>query len=489
MAFLRREREEGSVPREPFDLATALLVLALGDRKGKRPPDIITIGDACEGTLISGGTGTGKSSGSGKAYAHSFLANGFGGIVCCAKPEERRLWEKYAESTGRSQDLIVFSPDQPWRCNFFDYELRRKSKGGGQTENLVNLLAVVMEIVEGKQRQSTGEPFWDRAGKEMLRPSVDLLALGRGTLSLEDICRFVLSAPRSKEEYESEKWLNESFCSEVIQAAIKRSKDRRQQHDLAVSALYWTDHFPNLDNRTRSGIVATFTSVADILNHGIGWDLLATTINLVPEMTYQDGKIIILDTSIQEYGELGRIVQGIMKYVFQRAVLRRDAKEFPRPVFLWADEAQNFVSSFDYQFQAVARSARACTVYLTQNISNFYAVLGSNGRDEANALTGNFQTKIFHANSDYATNQWASDTIGKHWVILPNQHMNFGPDGQPTYGSGGTPSLQYKVEPTEFTTLRKGGPANKGQVDAIVFQGGRIFNATGDTYLPTVFQQ
>ena len=49
--------------------------------------------------------------------------------------------------------------------------------------------------------------------------------------------------------------------------------------------------------------------------------------------------------------------------------------------------------------------------------------------------------------------------------------------------------LHHKVEPSAFTTLRKGGPANAGQVDAVVFQGGRIWHATGDTYLPAVFQQ
>jgi hypothetical protein len=36
-------------------------------------------------------------------------------------------------------------------------------------------------------------------------------------------------------------------------------------------------------------------------------------------------------------------------------------------VFPWADEAQNFVTPFDAEYQAVARSAGGCTVYLTQN--------------------------------------------------------------------------------------------------------------------------
>jgi hypothetical protein len=44
--------------------------------------------------------------------------------------------------------------------------------------------------------------------------------------------------------------------------------------------------------------------------------------------------------------------------------------------FLWADEAHNFVTDFDAEFQAVARSAGGCTVYLSQNRESFRRVLG-----------------------------------------------------------------------------------------------------------------
>ena len=52
--------------------------------------DMWRIKDACEGTIIFGGTGSGKTSGSGRAIATSFLSAGFGGLVLCAKPESPR---------------------------------------------------------------------------------------------------------------------------------------------------------------------------------------------------------------------------------------------------------------------------------------------------------------------------------------------------------------------------------------------------------------
>lgn len=357
------------------------------------------------------------------------------------------------------------------------------------TENLVALLTGITKMMEGKQQVSGGDQFWDRAMHELLRNAIDLLSLSKGTLSLEDICTLVADAPLNPKQVGDKSWQDSSFCAECIREANARQKTPRETHDFEMAARYWFKSYAGLADRTRTSIVATFTSMADILLHGIAWDLFCTDTNLVPEVTFMDGAIIVLDLSIQEYNELGRIAQGIFKLMFQRAILRRDAQLFPRPIFLWADEAQNFIGSFDYQYQAVARSAKACTVYMTQNISNYHAVLGAQSQSEANALLGNFQTKIFHANTDYATNQFASDTIAQQWTTTNSYNTGMNGDMGVTHSIGGSESVQYKVLPATFTTLRKGGPPNDFNVDAVVFQGGRIWHATGDTYLLATFKQ
>ncbi|HEX4610070.1 MAG TPA: hypothetical protein VH092_17890, partial [Urbifossiella sp.] len=68
-------------------------------------------------------TGSGKSSASGRLVALSYLRQGFGGLVLCAKPDEAETWRQYCHQTGRSDQLIVFSPTSSWRLNFLDYEL------------------------------------------------------------------------------------------------------------------------------------------------------------------------------------------------------------------------------------------------------------------------------------------------------------------------------------------------------------------------------
>jgi hypothetical protein len=64
-----------------------------------------------------------------------------------------------------------------------------------------------------------------------------------------------------------------------------------------------------------------------------------------PELTTHEGKIIICDFPLLEYGhETGRLINIILKLIFQRAWLRRRLSESPNPVFIWQDEFPYFVA-------------------------------------------------------------------------------------------------------------------------------------------------
>lgn len=447
-----------------------------------------TLRDACSGTSIMGRSGAGKTSASGYAIAMAFLRQGMGGLVLTAKNEEwPEVWKPMVEEAGRAGDVIRFAPDESYRFNFLNYELSRPD--GGQTENLVALFTKVTEIAEGKQNLSGGDgQFWDRAMRELLRNAIDLLSLAQGSLTVEDIVRLIDEAPTQPEQLDSETWRNKSFCLQCLAKALDREKSPREQHDFDMVKAYWLKRFVSMPDKTRGSIIATFTSIADLLLHGMAWELFCTDTNIVPEVTFQNNKILVIDVPIEKYEEVGRIIQGIFKYMWQRAVLRRNVNEHPACTFLWVDEAQNFLlASEDFKFQSVARSARACTVYLTQNLSNYLAVLGS--ESEAHSLLGNLGTQIFHNNTNHPTNQFASDLISQHWTTTFNFNSGSNDGMGGNRSAGGSQSVQSKVLPSAFTTLRTGGPPNNLEVDAIIFQGGRIFAASNDTYLFTTFKQ
>jgi hypothetical protein len=383
------------------------------------------------------------------------------------------------------------------------YELKRTGVGAGQTENLVNLFCSVLEASERKHGQSGGsDSYWQRTLKQLLRNSIDLAVIAAGDVSLPSLYRIITSAPRSPDEAAYEGWQKESVCFGLIEVAEQKFADaakrqeteqtkptleeRIRESDFRLTRDYWMREFPSLAVETRSVIVSTFTSMADCFLRGVLGRLFCTDVNFTPEDTFK-GKIIVLNLPVKEHNELGQFAQVLFKFIWQRAVERRipplikrkEAEQTIRPVFLWADESQFFANSYDALFQSTARSSRACTVYLTQNFPSYLSVFGgANSRAEVEAFVGNLQTKIFHANGDPTTNNWAADSIGRtrqtHYSGgMTEQLGKTGAAGGVSQSAGGSLSVDYVVQPQEFTMLRTGGTENKMQVDGIIFQGGR----------------
>src|SRR6202012_4255126 len=76
------------------------------------------------------------------------------------------------------------------------------------------------------------------------------------------------------------------------------------------------------------------------------------------------GKIILINLPVKTYHKIGRDSQIMFKYIWQRAMEKRQIDAAARPVFLWADEAQHFLHEHDAEYQATARSSRIATVYI-----------------------------------------------------------------------------------------------------------------------------
>ncbi len=467
----------------------ALLELSGDDGATKLPENFWCLNDAFQGVQVLGGTGSGKSTGSGQALARAFLDANLGGLVLTAKTDELHAWQGYADDAGRGTDLLIIDESAKWRFNFLSYELHRAGAGAGHTENLVNLFASVLEAAERKQGQSGGnDSYWQRTLKQLLRNAIDLAVIAADDLDLPSLYRIVTSAPRTIGEAEDTKWQADSVCYRLIGVAEERAKEKEREADFELTRDYWLKEFPGLAVETRSVIVSTFTSMADCFLRGMMRSLFCTDTNFRPEDTFA-GKIIILNLPVKEYNELGQFAQVLFKFVWQRAVERRippnidrqTAQETIRPVFLWADESQFFVNSYDALFQSTARSSRACTVYLTQNLPSYFAVFsGANSRSEVEAFVGNLQTKIFHANGDPTTNNWAADSIGRtrqmqyYGGVSESAARGFGGQGGGSNQSaGGSQAIEYLVQPQEFTMLRTGGEECGMIVDSIIFQGGR----------------
>lgn len=476
-------------PRNPPRTASSDEDTAPLLRLSEQPEDVWTVKDSFSGCLITGETGSGKSTGSGAALARAFLKRKYGGLVLTCKADEAATWRKYCTETGRTDSLIVFGPEHPWKFNFLNYELTRPGRGSGQTENIVTLFTDVIETLERRDGGNRSDPYWDRALKQLLRNSVDLLAIARNEIRMTELSELITSAPQSPEQLSSESWQQNSFCMRCIREGETREKTERQRHDFSVCARFWLSEYPTLSDRTRSIIVSCFTSLADVLLRGLAYELLCTKTTVVPEFCHE-GAVIVLDVPIKQFDVVGLTIQTVFKLLFQRSLERRDIGKHGRPNFLWIDEAHWFLCRSDPLFQTTARSARCASVLLTQNIGNLHASIGKPATD---TMVGNLTTKFIHCNTDAATNEWCSNLFAKTYQYRTSsgtstREGDYG-HGTTAHNTGGHEALEHQVLPIEFSTLRKGGPENDLCVDAWAFQGGRQWRASGKNHLRVTFKQ
>src|SRR5580692_8848756 len=172
----------------------------------------------------------------------------------------------------------------------------------------------------------------------------------------------VSSAPQSLAQIADEKWQESSACAAILReaekATAKASVDVRS--DFEECRNYWLQEYPVLSEKTRSIITLSFSMLVRPLITRPLRKLFSTDTNIKPEDTF-NGKIVIVDLPVQDFRLAGKVASLAWKFCFQLAVLRRNPPTQPntylRPVFLYADEAQNFITEFDAEYQAVARSS------------------------------------------------------------------------------------------------------------------------------------
>lgn len=465
------------------------------------PEDSWTLGDAFQGTQIFGATGSGKSSGSGQAIARQLLRLKLGGLVLAAVPDELPRWASYADDTKSLDRLVVLTtperkdyllnPGQnepAWRhetakrlsgvrfCHRFDaleYELNQGGQSPKITRNIVSLFVSALSSGDGSLGRSDG--YWMDALRELLTHTFDLLHFAGEPVRLGEANAIVCSAAASRDEAASRKW-RKSVCFQHLAKAFARQHTMtdEEKQDWQDTFVFWTTTFPGLAEETRTSIVSTFSTKATSLLRRPLRSLLCVSIDghVRPERS-RSGSVIIVDLPVKEYGETGRLAQVLYKTVWQRAMERPGVSgRDPKPVFLWADESQYFITPEDRMFQQTARSSRVATVYLTQNLPNYYAATGSSRfESDVQSLLGNLQTKIFHANGDPVTNEWAEKLFGRRRLSDTSYTI-----GEQVSAHSG-PNDQALVPAVEFTTLRMGGKHNRFLVDAYVFSGGRTWNS------------
>ncbi|MES2988714.1 MAG: TraM recognition domain-containing protein [Pseudomonadota bacterium] len=507
------------------------------------PHDAITHRDLNQNVLVLGSPGAGKTTGTGSTLLKAMLLSGAGGLALCAKPDEAYQIRLIARACGREDSLLEWDGSIPG-FNYLSYVMALSGSAG-----LNNVIEAVMDVEElarnvGANPGRASDEFWTASKLQVLRAGIPPIYAATGTVRIDDILRFVRSAPLSIDQMSDPAWQSRSYFFWVFWQARGRMPDV-----IAERALdYWRYDFASLDPKTRSNIVISLTTALDRFNHGWLRTAFCEETTIVPEMSFA-GKVIVCNMPALTLHQDGILAQQIFKLFWQRAVLSRnglDPQHRVRPVFLYADEAQYFLTPHDAAFLSTCRGSRASTIYLAQSLPTFYASMGGeNARDRVHHLLGNFGTRVWHSNACAETNEWAARTLGK----IMHQRSNYSSsEGSSTsYGmnmgagtntgsnwnhssghsgnmrgssynhqgsSGGSAGdsdnwgrnrgsgsnwgssqgwseqVDWVLEPGLFGRfLKTGGPAHGGRISAVWYQAGRRFVASSGNSLLAEFQQ
>lgn len=461
-----------------------------------------SIRDAVEGVQIFGGIGSGKTSGSGMFIASKYLNNGFGGLVLTVKPDEKATWIAYCKKANRLDDLIIVEPKGEHFFNFLEYESQSRDGGMAITENIVQVLKTVIRANEEKSGGKKDDRFWEDSLDMLMSNIIDLCLIAYDKVTVDLMYSIVQTIPKSKQDFfalvksdEEEnafknayikartrikglatEWETSIGTEKIVELEMVDYFDRLYNavpaaRTMKIIDAFFTENYIELPEKTRSTIDFSFMGFFMRMMKDPIYSLFCKkSSSFTPEASI-DGKIILINLPVKIYDKVGRDMQIMFKYIWQRAMERRYINAKGSPVFLWADEAQNFIHEHDADYQATARSSIVATVYLTQNLPNYYANMGGEKADyRVKSFLGTLGTKIFHANADIETNKYASELIGEGYIEdLSNTRTVAG-----SYSSSKSISLKLErmVRPEELVNLKTGGKINNKIVEGYMHKQG-----------------
>ncbi len=479
--------------------------------------DTLTERESHGSALVLGEIGSGKTSGFSSQLFDSYLKCGYGGIVLSVKKESGKQMLEKIRRSGRK--VIHFHNGSKLAFNPFEYELLRQGDGSKEINNLTNLIVMLSILLSNFKSGGTGgkneDRFWQLAMERMVNRAISLLQLADLSVTLDNINSIVsncfteddahkysdiwsvLLDENTTEERKKEvftryrKWVNSNFFLYVFDKANSRKNlSEEENYQMRQVGDYFTDQFPKLASKTKTIVLETFYGITEAWNSPMLRRHFGAGVSeeLLPENTYQNGDIVLVDFSIKEFGISGIFANAIYKYIWQTAMERRTVSEEsnPKSVFLWVDEAHSLINpNYDNLFQSTARESMVATVYITQTINSLIGAFGSDNADnKAKSLIANLGLKVFCANSDYDTNEFAANMIGKHFTDTNSVSFDHEKNARHSYSQ----EYHFKVAPDHYSLLKTGSPSNNFKVESILFKAGKQW-ADGRNFLAAGFDQ
>jgi hypothetical protein len=359
----------------------------------------------CRGWLITGDTGSGKTSSGINQLAHQVFQNekNWGGLCIDEKGVYWETLSAMAKRYERTTDLIQLQirtdePNQKWQPkHLFNLTGDRSIPFSTYAKFIVDTATSL--------GQGGDKGFFKSQAQTHIAHALELLAELQQPVTISGAFAILSNKMRLQEEL---KFLDESD--------VQTSRRLELQH-------HFKNRFLNQPAEQLGGVCET---IGNFLQYFLAPEVAEVFCAAESTFSFSDldqGKIILV-TMPQKFQTERRYVNTFLKLLYYNHALRRfDKPKVERAkdnlLILWADEAQRFMTASedgmsDYNCVDVIREAGATIVAAAQSTTSLIPPLGN---DKSKVLTLNLRNRMIFRSADEADAVQAADFLGKKGVI------------------------------------------------------------------------
>lgn len=390
----------------------------------------------CRGWLITGDTGSGKTSSGINQLAHQVFQNEprWGGLCIDEKGVYWETLSAMARHYGREDDLIHLQirTDQPGPNAVTTH---RYNLTGDRTIPFTTYAKFIVDTATSLG-QGGDKGFFKSQAQTHIAHALEMLHEMKRPVTL--IGAFELLSDRGLLEEELEN--------------LERLFETPRR--VAVYG-HFTNRFLSQPDEQLGGVRETIGNYLQYFLTPEVAEIFCTGESTFDFSAVDQGKIILV-TMPQRFQTERRYVNTFLKLLFYNHALRRfdkDKSERARDnlLILWADEAQRFMTASedgtsDYNCVDVIREARATIIAAAQSTTSFVPPLG---HDKSKVLTLNLRNRLSFRAADEADAVQAADFIGKKRVIKRSWGFSA---GKRTVNYSETE--EHKIKPHKLRNLR-----------------------------------
>ena len=390
----------------------------------------------CRGWLITGDTGSGKTSSGINQLAHQVFRNEptWGGLCIDEKGAYWETLSAMARHYGREHDLIHLQI----RANDSDTHWSPSHRFNLTSDRSIPFTTYAKFVVDTATSLGQGgdKGFFKSQAQTHIAHALELLYELNRPVTLRGAFELLSNRELLKDEMENLEALLETPRREAVHA-------------------HFANRFLTQPDEQLGGVRET---IANYLQYFLTPEV--AEVFCTGESTFDYGAIdqgkIILTTMPQKFQTERRYVNTFLKLLYYNHALRRfDKSKAERAndnlLILWADEAQRFMTASedgtsDYNCVDVIREAGATVVAAAQSTTSLVPPLGN---DKAKVLTLNLRNRMIFRAADEADAVQAADFLGKKRVV--KRSWGYSAGKQTTNYSE---TEEHKIKPHKLRNLR-----------------------------------